>query len=137
MSSEHSPTPHTVTTPRHPAYHRRRLIFCDFFLGDDSQVAVDNQSSLEKGVLVTVEDSIPASTVQDLIRRGHNVSVLSGTARQSFGRYGRCFCDFSLSPFCWLPPLSRASAWFGNTNSVTARISTRSGSTADTAAVGR
>eukprot|EP01046_Picozoa_sp_COSAG06_P059574 COSAG06_NODE_12368_length_1390_cov_1.370256_1_plen_310_part_00 len=50
------------------------------------QVAAGNQSDLSKGVVVTVEESVPESTVQDLINRGHNISVISGSARQSFGR---------------------------------------------------
>ena len=50
------------------------------------QVAAGNQADLSQGVVVTVEDGIAASTVQDLIRRGHNIKVVSGAARQSFGR---------------------------------------------------
>ena len=45
-----------------------------------------NLTDLSKGVVVTVEESIPETTVQDLIARGHNIRVVSGTARQGFGR---------------------------------------------------
>jgi gamma-glutamyltranspeptidase/glutathione hydrolase len=42
---------------------------------DRFQVAAGNQSDLSKGVLVTVEEGISESTVQDLIKRGYAYSI--------------------------------------------------------------
>ena len=39
------------------------------------QVTAGNQADLSKGVVVTVEDGVADSTVQDLIARGHNIKV--------------------------------------------------------------